>query len=118
VEYEVEPRKSDEFLEALHKFARVRRWDRASRWGVYRDTEHPAHYIETLIVESWAEHLRQHERLTSADRELEDPVPVLRNEFFGLCFHSDKTPLQEVESSGRETLPTCSATPVWSATLT
>ena len=74
VEYEVEPRKSDEFLEALHKFARVRRWDRASRWGVYRDTEHPAHYIETLIVESWAEHLRQHERLTSADRELEENV--------------------------------------------
>jgi quinol monooxygenase YgiN len=74
VEYEVEPRKSDEFLEALHKFARVRRRDGASRWGVYRDTEHPAHYIETFIVESWAEHLRQHERLTSADRELEENV--------------------------------------------
>jgi len=74
VEYEVEPRKSDEFLESLHKFARVRRRDGASRWGVYRDTEHPAHYIETFIVESWAEHLRQHERLTSADRELEENV--------------------------------------------
>ncbi len=74
VEYEVEPRKSDEFLEALHKFARVRRRDGASRWGVYRDTEHPAHYIETFIVESWAEHLRQHERLTRGDRELEENV--------------------------------------------
>jgi MFS family permease len=74
VEYELEPRKSDEFLEALHKFARVRRRDGASRWGVYRDTEHPTHYIETFIVESWAEHLRQHERLTSADRELEENV--------------------------------------------
>src|SRR5713101_1942093 len=74
VEYEVEQRKADEFLEALHKFARVRRRDGASRWGVYRDTEHPAYYIETFIVESWAEHLRQHERLTSADRELEENV--------------------------------------------
>jgi len=74
VEYEVESRKSDEFLEALHRFARVRRRDGASRWGVYRDTEHPANYIETFIVESWAEHLRQHERLTSADRELEENV--------------------------------------------
>jgi MFS family permease len=74
VEYEVEPRKADEFLEALHKFARVRRRDGASRWGVYRDTEHPAYYVETFIVESWAEHLRQHERLTGADRELEENV--------------------------------------------
>jgi len=73
-EYEVDPKKSDEFLEALHKFSRVRRRDGASRWGVYRDTEHPAHYVETFIVESWAEHLRQHERLTTADRELEENV--------------------------------------------
>jgi MFS family permease len=74
VEYEVEPDKADEFLEALHKFARVRRRDGASRWGVYRDTEHPARYVETFIVESWAEHLRQHERLTRGDRELEENV--------------------------------------------
>jgi quinol monooxygenase YgiN len=74
VEYEVDPTKADEFLEALHKFARVRRRDGASRWGVYRDTEHPAHYVETFIVESWAEHLRQHERLTIGDRDLEENV--------------------------------------------
>jgi len=74
VEYEVELTKAEEFLEALHKFARVRRRDGASRWGVYRDTEHPAHYVETFIVESWAEHLRQHERLTRGDRDLEENV--------------------------------------------
>jgi predicted MFS family arabinose efflux permease len=65
---------ADEFLEALHKFARVRRRDGASRWGVYRDTEHPAQYVETFIVESWAEHLRQHERLMRGDRDLEENV--------------------------------------------
>jgi len=53
VEYEVESKKADEFLEALHKFARVRRRDGASSGGVYRDTEHPARYVETFIVESW-----------------------------------------------------------------
>jgi len=74
VEYEVEPNNADEFLEALHKLARVRRRDGASRWGIYRDTEHPARYVETFIVESWAEHLRQHKRLTRGDRDLEENV--------------------------------------------
>ena len=74
VEYEVDGKQADDFLEALHKFSRVRRRDGASRWGVYRDTEHPTRYVETFIVESWAEHLRQHERLTRADQDLEDNV--------------------------------------------
>ena len=74
VEYEIEAKHSDEFLEALEKFSRVRRRDGASRWGVYYDTEHPTRYIETFLVDSWAEHLRQHTRLTQADRALEERV--------------------------------------------
>jgi len=31
-------------------------------------------YLETFVVSSWAEHLRQHERSTRADRELEERV--------------------------------------------
>ncbi|HEY2546246.1 MAG TPA: MFS transporter [Candidatus Acidoferrum sp.] len=74
VEYEIEAKDSDEFLAALEKFSRVRRRDGASRWGVYYDTEHPTHHLETFIVESWGEHLRQHTRLTQADREVEERV--------------------------------------------
>ncbi len=70
VEYEIGAKYADDFLAALEKFSRVRRRDGASRWGVYYDTEHPTRYLETFIVESWAEHLRQHTRLTQADREL------------------------------------------------
>lgn len=72
VEYEIDPGNADEFLVALKKFSRVRRRDGASRWAVYYDTENPSHYLETFIVESWAEHLRQHTRLTQADREVEE----------------------------------------------
>lgn len=28
--------------------------------------------LETFVVESWLEHLRQHERVTHADREFQD----------------------------------------------
>jgi hypothetical protein len=42
--------------------------------GVYRDLEKPDRYVEAFLVSSWAEHLRQHERLTNADRKVEDQL--------------------------------------------
>jgi hypothetical protein len=41
---------------------------------LYYDGENLSEYIETFIAESWEEHLRQHERFTIADREIEDKV--------------------------------------------
>jgi MFS family permease len=72
VEYIVTPGKTKEFMEAIREYGRVRRRDGAYRWGIYRDTEAGDRYVETFLVHSWAEHLRQHERQTNADRELED----------------------------------------------
>jgi hypothetical protein len=72
VEYDVIPERTAEFIKAMHAYGRIRRRDGASRWGVFRDVESVEHFVETFIVSSWAEHLRQHERMTQADRELED----------------------------------------------
>jgi hypothetical protein len=72
VEYEVAPENAKEFIKAIRHYGRVRRRDGASRWGIFHDLEIPSRYVETFIVSSWAEHLRQHERMTLADRELEE----------------------------------------------
>jgi MFS family permease len=72
VEYDVIRDKTPEFLDALHQYGRIRRRDGASRWGIYLDLEIENRYVETFIVRSWAEHQRQHERITRADRELEE----------------------------------------------
>jgi len=72
LEYRVNRDQSQEFLEAIHEYGRVRRRDGAYRWGVYRDLEDADRYVETFLIRSWAEHLRQHERSTKADREVED----------------------------------------------
>jgi MFS family permease len=72
LEYRVNRDQSEEFLEAIHEYGRVRRRDGAYRWGVYRDLEDADRYVETFLIRSWAEHLRQHERSTKADRDVED----------------------------------------------
>jgi quinol monooxygenase YgiN len=70
VEYRVYPERSQEFVRVMHEFGRIRRRDGAARWGLFRDLADPTRYLETFLVESWAEHLRQHERLTMADLEI------------------------------------------------
>jgi MFS family permease len=72
LEYRVNHDQSEAFLEAIHEYGRLRRRDGAYRWGVYRDLEDENRYVETFLIRSWAEHLRQHERSTKADREVED----------------------------------------------
>ncbi len=73
-EYTVPEGHADEFLEAMNAYARVRRRDGAYRWGIFRDIEKENLYIETFLVSSWAEHLRQHDRSTAADRTIESRV--------------------------------------------
>ena len=70
LEYRVEPADADAFLTAVHRLEPVRRRDGAIRWNVYRDTEDVRRWVETFVVESWLEHLRQHERVTASDRVL------------------------------------------------
>jgi MFS family permease len=72
VEYWVAPEQSWEFVRAMREVRRIRRRDGAMRWGLFYDVAEPRRFVETFLVESWAEHLRQHERVTAADRAAEE----------------------------------------------
>jgi MFS family permease len=76
VEYDVLPERAADFLAAMREFGRIRRRDGASHWGICRDLETPGRYLETFIVGSWDEHLRQHERMTRADSTVEESLSV------------------------------------------
>jgi quinol monooxygenase YgiN len=72
IEYRIDPNRSQEFRRAMREMKRVRRRDGAFRWGLYSDTGDPGRFVETYVVESWGEHLRQHTRITEADRKIEE----------------------------------------------
>jgi predicted MFS family arabinose efflux permease len=74
VEYRIDPNNREPFLAALESLGRERRRDGAYAWGVFEDTAIEGRMVETFLVESWLEHLRQHERVTNADRVLQDLV--------------------------------------------
>jgi MFS family permease len=74
VEYRIEPQHAREFSAAMHELREVRRRDGALAWSLYRDPAEPGRYVEIFVIESWVEHLRQHERVTTADTAVEARV--------------------------------------------
>jgi MFS family permease len=83
VEYSVEPPQAEGFLNAMHELERRRRRDGAIQWALFHDVAHSGRYVETFIVESWAEELRRHEHVTVEDRAAEERV---------LSFQAGKAP--------------------------
>ena len=67
VEYIVAPEDRDAFAAALAANAHIRRRDGAIYWHHFIDTADPRRHLEVFVVESWLEHMRQHERVTRAD---------------------------------------------------
>jgi hypothetical protein len=70
IEYWIDLNRAREFQRAMRNVRRVRRRDGATHWGLFRDPAAPGRFVESFLVESWAEHLRQHARGTASDREI------------------------------------------------
>lgn len=71
VEFDIAPEDSEEFVKAMQLIRRQRLRDGALRWNLFQDTAQPTRWLETVLVDSWGEHLRQHARVTHVDREIE-----------------------------------------------
>jgi MFS family permease len=71
IEYHVQPDKRSEFVAAMHGVREMRRRNGAYFWELFHDSAEPTRYIEVFMDESWLEHLRQHERVSVADRAIQ-----------------------------------------------
>ncbi len=77
LEYRIDPQRRAEFLDAIQPLRQARLRDGAFAWDLFQDASDPGLYLETLLDESWVDHLRHHERVTEADRVIEDRIAAL-----------------------------------------
>jgi MFS family permease len=71
VEYLIDPARAPEFTRAMQSLRPIRLRDGAIFWGLFFDPSRPGRFVEYFVVESWLEHLRQHQRAVMADLEIE-----------------------------------------------
>jgi hypothetical protein len=71
VEYRVPAERAGDFIQAMDAMRSFRRREGAVSWGFFRDLADPDRYLETFLVPSWAEHMRQHARVTVEDQATE-----------------------------------------------
>jgi MFS family permease len=67
VEYRVPADRAADFRAAVGPLRAARLRDGAIRWDLFQDVEDAERLVEVFLVESWVEHLRQHERVTDED---------------------------------------------------
>ena len=74
VEYLVSEDQSSPFMAAMKPLRLHRLRDGAMRWSLTQEIGEPIRFVEEFTVDSWAEHLRQHERIAVSDTELHKEV--------------------------------------------
>ncbi|MEP7061555.1 MAG: MFS transporter [Betaproteobacteria bacterium] len=77
IDYRIAREQRDAFVTTMAALAAERRRDGAYSWGLFEDTADPTRCVETFLVDSWLEHLRQHQRVTRADRALQQRIREL-----------------------------------------
>jgi len=118
VEYKIAREDQSEFLQAMEKIRRIRLRNGVIRWGLYLDLAHPEQFREVYLEESWAAHLRQHERVSQYEAEVSQHAYKLhRGESMPEVFHygycDDSFPLRIEENRSELGISTHASAPLW-----
>ena len=72
IEYSLDHHQIENFYQVMQDLRTIRLREGAFFWNLFQDIENPKKFIECFMVESWLDHLRQHERMSIADRDIQD----------------------------------------------
>jgi MFS family permease len=74
IEYQINPSEKANFRHVMHELRASRLRDGAIQWNLFNDPDVEKRYLEVFMVRSWIDHLRQHERVTESDREIQEKL--------------------------------------------
>lgn len=77
VEYLIDDKDREQFFQLIREMGAIRRRDGAVQWGFFEKIDARGHFIELFTVESWVAHMRQHVRVSIADKMLQDKINAL-----------------------------------------
>jgi len=77
-QYQIERAHQATFLAAMEAVGPARRRSGASNWGLFRDLSDGERFVERYVIESWADYLRQRERMTQSDKKLLEAAAQLQ----------------------------------------
>jgi quinol monooxygenase YgiN len=83
IEYRIEPERAPAFRALMQESRRSRIRHGAVSWELLHDINDPGRFVEMIEDESWTDHLRRFDRVTSADVALRDRK---------LAFHIGESP--------------------------
>ena len=71
LEYQIDPARGPEFRSIMAESRGARLRNGALSWGLFEDVQHPGRYVEYFACETWADYLRQFDRFTAMDQQLQ-----------------------------------------------
>jgi MFS family permease len=77
VEYRIKKENQTVFLTEMEEIGRERKRDGAYAWRLFEDFTREDKFVEFFLIESWLELMHQRERVTAADRMLEQRIRCL-----------------------------------------
>jgi len=72
IEYIIDPKRSQSFLELMQESRKSRIRHGALRWELLHDVARPERYVEVVEDESWNDHLRRFDRMSESDITIRD----------------------------------------------
>jgi hypothetical protein len=63
VEFEIDPARTEEFLEIMRESRRVWLANGLHAWSLFSDVSRAGRHVEHMVDESWASYLRRNERV-------------------------------------------------------
>ncbi|MDT8397138.1 MAG: MFS transporter [Pseudomonadales bacterium] len=77
IRYQVNSSHVPEFLTLMQQLGKARKRDGAFEWQLMQDTSGHDSYLEFFMVYTWLDHLRQHERISTQDAQLQHQIKLL-----------------------------------------